>query len=216
MDKKPEIQNYVCVFDVDNRQNDYARCLKTIERIENRMQIQHVYDCIEWWPFYMLRGYETGTINDLRRIRELEQHLAKRNGYESNIKKADDINRVIIKNENSEICFQYYFRISLSQSEVDIIELQYFILLLQSLPKLAGRIAVSFISKRSQWTIGDYFRVSHYLFFVQKKYPIFYAAFHDGEPVQRLTKNHKGVQKNFIPVLEIDWTNLEKCPDLGN
>ena len=202
-----EALHLVCIMDLENRQKAYARCLQTIMDLEHLSTNKRLTQHNEWRPFYAIKMHKKGEINSPKMIEDIERWIGR--GLRR-ISHLDDLQRITHIDTGSGIDFQYYFKIALGREESDIIELQYFILLLQSLPSLQNRVAVRFCDRDGKWSSEDYFRVSNYLCFVQEQYPVFYASFQEGGLVQRLTERRGGTQKTFMPLLEIDWSTLNK------
>lgn len=204
--------HWVCVLDVENRQEHYADRLQTILEIEQIAQgnTEHLQQ-EKCRPFYLLQKQTVGTINDTKALRQIEDFLCDDfNRISTQIQNLRLVRHYLSSNSPNSNTLQYYFRIALDGEDSDIVELQYFILLLQAIPNLQDRVAVRFLKKNGAWSTRDYFRVSHYLRLIQHQYPVFYAGFRTETPFQRLTEMDKGTQRSFLPLLEVDWACFEE------
>ncbi len=111
-----------------------------------------------------------------------------------------------LKKESKENQFSYYFRIQLNEGESDITELQYLVLMLQTVSTIQDRVAVRLMkATQTSWNSDDYFRVSHFLRFIQKRRRCFYACYTEQiTSLQMLSQTADGVQSTFLPLLEVD------------
>lgn len=207
-----EMIHWVCVMDVENHQKHYADRLQTILGVEQIAQGNTAHLRQEKCrPFYLLQKQTEGTINDAKALRQIEDFLSDdRHCASTQIQNLKLVRRYLSSNPLNSNMFQYYFRISLDGEDSDIVELQYFVLLLQAIPGLKDRVAVRFLKKSGAWSTRDYFRVSHYLRLIQRQYPVFYAGFGAETPFQRLTEVDQGTQRSFLPLLEVDWACFEE------
>lgn len=194
---------WLCVVDIKNEQEDYAKTsllLTELESIERGGRVDTskfpvafqitrsgnsrlgtaVLGSIE----HMLKEPSPGRISKITSWEQLLNGLTKTPG----------------RNE-----FSCYIRVDLNGRSSDLVNLIYLTLLLQSHPVVWRQGAVFL------WNSGEpapdeqkghYFRVSSFLRMIQKKYHCFYAVYDQGP--QPLTLRDQGVQQTFVPLIEID------------
>lgn len=200
-------RKWICTFSIENTQQGYAECLESIQNLEKIAENSNSYmefscDDLE---FYISRANDRG-VNNSQTILQQEKYLA--SGEKIKFKKISSYNMLIegLKKETQLNEFYYYFRVKLGTKENDITDLQFLILLLQTMPMIRKRVAVRLMSSGDAgWSTREYFRVSHFLYFVQKKYNCFYACYNENlESLQALTQSIEGTQSTFLPLLEVD------------
>ncbi|MBQ8209192.1 MAG: hypothetical protein IJZ35_01225 [Clostridia bacterium] len=202
------VNNWLCTFEFTPTQHNFSRCIQTIIWLENIAQFADCrYDdkTDDFLSFDISRVNNNG-INNIKTLLTHEEVLNNKNP--NKIKKIISKNKLLSGLEKDEKAnrFFYYFRLVLNEDENDIIELQHLILLLQSIPNIQNKIAVRIMKGNSiTWETKDYFRVSHFLRFVQQKYHCFYACYNKNfDSLQSLSQNTDGTQSTFLPLLEVD------------
>ena len=215
-------QEWLCIMDVDNLQDNYADCMQMIEELERIASNGLDQKLIETnFTYFRIMRKRSESINSVHQLQQIERELARseRNERIMTITSWEQLLKGLYREAEEKKCtgvrFQYYIRIAIDNLLSDIIQIQYFVLLLQALPGLADRIAVRFLKKSPcVWKPEDYYRLSHYLRFVQKRYPIFYACTQtDEESLRQLSNTHSGIQQTFLPMLEVD---RELCTRLSH
>ena len=204
-----EVQNHwICVLDLDNTQEYYAKILRMVLWIEDGLR-NSVYATSpsqeEFIPFCISRAGKLNLSNRDALI-SLERRFAEKDSTRySNITSATMLVEGL-KKVNGFHTFHYYLRVHLNDNETDIAELQYLVLMLQALPAVQSRVAVRIMGRHdTAWTTRDYFRVSDYLRFAQNHYYFFYACYDDNiNSLRSLSHTPGGVQSTFLPVLEVD------------
>lgn len=206
--------NWLCLIELNNTQHCYAKCLQLIQWLEKigEGEDDNEFKTDEMLPFFISRMGNSKICNKDVLLQQ-ESFFANKNlkkyikitskeqlisGLE---KESNKYMNMVQKNY-----FSYYFRIHLNQNDGDITELQYFVLLLQMMPSIQGKVAVRLMeSAESEWNESDFFRVSHFLRFIQKKYRCFFACYNK-EPasLRSLLQDTDGTQTSFLPVLEVN------------
>lgn len=198
------MNRWLCILDIKNEQEGYARAsqiISTLSQIENGINIE---DTELSATFRILR-----TPFDSQGGRFDAVALEKGLQTASSLKMAtiDSWSQFVtgLKRTPGSNEFSYYLRVDLSGSASDLPSLSYLVLLLQTHPSLQTRGAFFL------WDNGaasesaqnkQYFRISDFLRFIQSKYHCFFSIF-NGMP-QSLTTKSQGVQRTFLPLLEID------------
>ena len=124
------VEKWLCIFDVDNEQSDYAKCLQTIRWLENvehasaEGSLNSVVAIIEPLAFDITRNPSETALN-LKQLLAIE--------HRSNKRHITDCNRIleVLKTLSSPSRFNYYIRVHMSSSD-DVTDLQYLLLLLQA------------------------------------------------------------------------------------
>lgn len=204
-----EYQNrWTCVFDLENTQKDYATFLKMAVWIENNL---HNSICAtfpfqeDFVPFCISRAGKMD-LSTRDALLALENRFSEKDSTKySNITSASMLVDGLRKAGELHT-FNYYLRVHINKNEIDIAELQYLVLILQALPAIQNRVAVRIMeADNAEWTTSDYFRVSDYLRFVQKRYQFFYSCYDNHTTsLQSLSSVTGGIQSTFLPVLEVD------------
>lgn len=206
MQDRERKHQWLCWFDLLNRQEDYAKCLKTILWLERCVQISTEksgnYEG-ELLPFYITRADDID-ISQSDSLLRLERRFI----YGKNMYAYITSDHMLIdglRKEGLEHNFNYYFRINI-ENEIDIVELQNLILLVQALPTIQNRIAIRFMKNSDQmWETKDFFHISNYLRFIQERYHFLYACYDENLATLRpLTNTSSGVQSTFLPLMEVD------------
>ena len=204
-----EVQNrWICMLDLENTQENYATFLRMALWIENELNTA-VYDAFPFQehfiPFRISRAGKFKLSNRDNLLALETRFRAKDSGKYSDITSA---NMFLdgLKKAGGMHTFNYYLRIHINDSEIDISELQYLVLMLQALPNIQNRVAVRLMEgPDALWTTKDYFRISDYLRFVQDRYCFFYACYNEQlTSLQPLSQAAGGIQSTFLPVLEVD------------
>lgn len=201
-------KRWLCIFDVENSQTAFAKCLQTIDWLE---QAENHFDGNENdnlvpCSFYITTAPPDGCLTQ-RFLLSLEPFNPKQPNYP--VAHIVGKQRLLTGLQKQDYIpgFCYYFRIHMS-SETDIVDLQYFILLLQTHPSIVARSAVRLMGEleTEDWSEDSYFRASHFLRFIQERYPIFYACKNKNirslRPLGSLGRI--GIQRTFLPLLEIN------------
>lgn len=208
MDANNAQNRWICTVNLDNAQQSYARCLQLVLWLEKIAQ-NEVYEDLpfpeEFHPFYISRAGHLNTLNRNALLAQ-EQLLDENDSKRCSKITSSEMLLEGLKKEPKENQFSYYFRIQLNEGESDITELQYLVLLLQTVPAIRDRVAVRFMkAEQESWSTDDYFRVSHFLRFIQKRHRCFYACYNEQiGSLQMLSQAAEGVQSTFLPLLEID------------
>ena len=170
-----EGKKWICTVEVENKQSDYARCLQLILWLEKIAATGKTSGGEQPLEFYISRLLQA-SVNNANVLLQLEEYLA--NGEDKKIKKIVSENQLLAglaKSEKSSL-FHYYLRVKMNEN-TDISELQYMVLVLQTLPEIRDRIAIRLMGDIDyDWETRDYFRVSHFLRFVQEKHKCFMHA----------------------------------------
>ena len=199
-----EKARWLCIFDVNNIQEAYARCLETINWLE---QIDLAHPCEEDgavpFPFRIAFAPKDGRVNS-NQILRIERII--QNGPGNAIAQILQKSRLLqgLRQKDYIPGFSYYFRIHMS-SRTDVVDLQYLILLFQSHPDIVYRSAVRLMEDDAEgiWHDKDYFRAAHFLQFIYPNYPIFYAYW-NGTLKSLDATGSTGVQTTFLPLLLIN------------
>lgn len=206
--------NWLCIIDLPNTQQYYAKCFQLLQCLEGiRIEkYDNKFDSDEIVPFYISRK-DNSKIGNTNELQKQEYQLANLNSKKyikitskeqllAGLNKEKMQFKGIIKGNN----FSYYIRIHLNSNVGDITELQYFVLVLQMLPSIRNRIAVRIMgNEENMWRERDFFRVSDFLRFIQKKYHCFYACYNENiSSLRPLRQDTLGTQTSFLPMLEID------------
>lgn len=202
-------ERWLCTIDVENTQPCFSKCLQLILWLEGvaeygDMSKDAVFE--QFVPFYISRATSEGInkqhilVNHERLIEAAESRR---------YKKITDSNMLLTglnKEKNKKHVFYYYLRVHLNENQSDITEMQYLVLMLQTVPAICDRVAVRFMeTSGSKWRTQDYFRVSHFFRFVQQKYGCFYACYDEAiSSLKPLTNITQGVQGTFLPLLEVN------------
>lgn len=208
---KKAVEKWLCIFDVDNEQSDYAKCLQTIRWLENvehasaEGSLNSVVAIIEPLAFDITRNPSETALN-LKQLLAIE--------HRSNKRHITDCNRIleVLKTLSSPSRFNYYIRVHMSSSD-DVTDLQYLLLLLQANRTIKHKFTVRFMQKdQDSWDSNNYYRVSHFLQFVQNGGSQFYAGTDTQvDSIRKLASHPTGVQTTFLPILEI---NEDLCREL--
>ena len=197
-----------CTFDLDNNQQSYAQCLETVTWLEQVGKGGLVFDNqteSDFFPFYISRS-SGGKISSKPVLLWQEQLIA--SGDQKKCARLTSREMLLngITREKKKHRFEYYFRVHLSPKEDDVTDLQYLVLLLQSIPEIRNRIAIRIMDNGTySWQTKDYFRVSHFLRFIQREYDCFYACFKEApDSLSKLTRDAAGTQSTFLPLLQVD------------
>lgn len=207
--KAKEVQNHwICMFDLENTQEDYASFLRIALWIENDLS-SSANEALPFQehfiPFRISRAEKT-IFPNCNTLLALESRFNEKDSKKySNITSANMFAEGL-KKAGGTHTFNYYLRIHINNSEIDIAELQYLILTLQALPNIQNRVAIRLMeSSNALWTTNDYFHISNYLRFVQERYGFFYACYDANiTSLRSISKIPSGVQSTFLPVLEVD------------
>ena len=204
-----EYQNrWICVFDLENTQKDYAAFLKMAGWIENNLH-NSISDTFPFQEdFIPFRISRSGNMNLSTRdaLLALENRFSEKDSSKySNITSSSMLVDGLRKAGELHT-FNYYLRVHINENEIDIAELQYLVLILQALPAIQDRMAVRIMeADNAEWTTSDFFRVSDYLRFVQKRYRFFYSCYDNrSTSLRSLSSEAGGIQSTFLPVLEVD------------
>lgn len=198
-------KNWLCVIDLKNDQEDYARATHLIEMLK-RLESDGKTDAAEGTlllPFRIMRSPKEGLevqgqiqkleemvqINDLNMIREIKTWEQLNTG----LKKSRKTNR-----------FLFFLRVEMGDSDTDLTNLRYMLLLLQITALPSKKIAILLKDKPSNTKNHNslYFKTSHFLRFIQKRYHCLYGVY--GAKAQPLSVRSSGTQQTFLPLLEID------------
>ncbi|MBQ8983580.1 MAG: hypothetical protein IJ079_08325 [Lachnospiraceae bacterium] len=201
------MNRWLCVFTIDNKQDNYARLLKMMYWLESISgNDSNAGSNIDDSFFNFIISRAPKIINNSRVLLTVENILS---SGESDIIREIVSEQHLLKGfsnnkENNEFC--YYIRVMLDNNDHDLTELQYLVLILQSISNITNRIAIRIMkSDDAQWNSGDYFRVSNYLRFIQKKYSCFHACGDNSlSSLRSLKESSNGVQSTFLPLLEVD------------
>ena len=206
--------SWLCILDLDNTQQCYARCFQLVQWLEQiskeNYDIQHEVDEIP--EFLIMRKGNFQTF-DKKVLLELESCIEDNSGkkYHRIISKEQLLAGLMQEKKKYEKTFQenrfsYYFRIHIGGDDNDITELQYFVLLLQMMPSIQDRMAVRLMEGDAvEWNESNFFRVSHFLQFIQIKYHCFFSCYNENlSSLRALQTDSSGTQTSFIPMLEVN------------
>lgn len=199
---------WICTIDLDNVQQNYAECLQLILWMEEIAKYNLHTELSTPTPFSTFYISRAGNmrINTLSALKQQEKLLEL--GESKVLKKITTGEQLLsgLAKEPGDNKFSYYFRIRLHDDENDITDLQYFVLMLQTIPDIHDRMAVRLMTTlTSNWHTEDYFRVSHFLRFIQQRYSCFYACYTDKvTSLTALRQDAVGTQSTFLPLLEIN------------
>lgn len=206
--------NWLCIMDLSNTQQYYAKFFRLVQWLEEISVGKHK-DCYahdEILPFYISRK-DNSKICNANELQKQESQYANKNSKKYNKITSKEQLLLGLDREKTQYKgmvqsnhFSYYIRIHLNSNAGDIIELQYFVLVLQMLPSIRYRIAVRIMeNEENKWDESDFFRVSDFLQFIQKKYHCFFACYNKNISSLRLLRQEAhGTQTSFLPMLEID------------
>ena len=213
-------KNYwCCIIDLDNNQKSYSKYLRLILSLEELSNLHQDNSSmanslsISFQKFHISR-IQGKSIQNIEQILYQETllkegdnrqcaHILSPHKFLSGLMKSSKINE-----------FSYYLRVHCNKNESDLTDLQYLVLLLQTLPKIRTRIAVRLMEHiEGNWKTSDYFRISHYMRFIQKEYQCFYACYNEKiGSLELLTQEVSGVQTTFLPLLQV---NAKLCQVLN-
>lgn len=206
--------NWLCIIELDNTQQCYAKCLQLLQWLEKIGQgrSDDKFESNEILGFFISRMDNSKICDENALLRQEEYFADKESKRYSEItskrkllfgleKESSRYKNMVQKNH-----FSYYFRIHLKRNDSDITELQYFVLILQMLPSIRNRLAVRLMENEgSEWSESDFFRVSHFLRFIQRKYHCFFACYNMNlNSLRPLLQDTDGTQTSFLPMLEIN------------
>lgn len=203
----------LCVFELRNRQESYARALRTITCLEKHStgskQPEPMDDGL-FLPFDIIsisKWEETGKELFVALANRLpHDYASSRRATIQSIQSEEQLLEGLSK-EKSEVRFYYCFKVLLNLEETDLTDLQYLVLLIQSFADFNQRCVVCFSNEEPErsWSSQDFFRISHYLRFIYPRYPIFYAdsPWSPGRVIP-LKDDSEWTQKTFLPLLEVD------------
>lgn len=206
--------NWLCIIDLSNTQQYYAELFRLVQWLEEISlgQCKDCYDHDEILPFYISRK-DNSKICNADELQEQEKQINNKNPkkYNKITSKAQllaglDKEKAQYKGMVQSNHFSYYIRIHLNNNFGDITELQYFVLVLQMIPSIRYRLAVRIMGNEdNKWEESDFFRVSAFLQFIQKKYHCFFACYNENiSSLRSLRQEARGTQTSFLPMLEID------------
>lgn len=213
-------ENWLCVIDLKNDQEDYARATYLIEMLKG-MENDRKTDAAEGTlllPFRIMRSpkkglevqgqvqklEETAQANDLNKIREIKTWEQ----LDAGLKKSGKINH-----------FLFFLRVEMGDSDTDLTNLRYMLLLLQTTALPMKKIAILLKDKplNTKSSNSLYFKTSHFLRFIQKRYHCLYGIYE--AKAQPLSIRSSGTQQTFLPLLEIDeqiYFSLKRFWNLKN
>lgn len=210
---------YCCVLNLENNQNDYARCLDTILWLESlsevgKPQIDSVSDDV--LGFYLGRTIDEN-INSVPRLRKIEEVLLsiEKAGEETEQVKYYNSRSAFLRQFNGmrnglNLC--YYLRIQLTLSD-DIVNIQYAVLLMQLLSKVHPRIAIHILWPSESLTFEFHEKYSSYLRFINRSYPVIYVrSISPASTLEKLNSNRSEevISRTFFPLLVINKDMLMK------
>lgn len=206
--------NWLCLIELTNTQQCYAKCLELVQWLEKIGQGRDggQFDSNEILAFFISRmGNSKICSENILLMQELA--FADKNSRKYSkittkeqllfgLEKESNRYKGMVQKNN----FNYYFRIHLNCNDSDITDLQYFVLFLQILPFIQDRCAVRLMGNaEDEWSESDFFRVSHFLRFIQRKYHCFFACYNGKlSSLRPLLQNADGTQNSFLPMLEVD------------
>lgn len=208
MENKEARNHWICMFDLENTQEDYATFLRMALWMENELNTS-VYDAFpfqeQFIPFRISRAGKHRLLNR-DTLLAVETRLSEKDSGKYRDITSANMFLEGLKKAGAMHTFNYYLRIHINDSEIDIAELQYLVLMLQALSNIQSRLAIRLMEDSGAlWTTKDYFRISDYLRFVQGRYCFFYACYNEQlTSLQPLSQSANGVQSTFLPVLEVD------------
>ena len=206
--------NWLCLIDLVNTQQCYAKCLQLIRRLEYIAQGDSYADLEqeEMMAFFISRSDNARICDAMTLLKQEEQFADKGSKKFSKITSEEQLLFGLERERNryKDVVrvnkFSYYFRIQLNSEENDITDLQYFVLMMQMIPSIRNKMAVRLMKNtEEEWGESDFFRVSHFLRFIQRKYRCFFACYNGTlKSLRALQVNADGTQSSFLPMLEID------------
>ena len=216
MDNIKKERQWICVFDLKNCQECYAECMEQIFWLEGISGSGAVHAAVEerpFLPFYISAWQKLESRVSASRLIRLEELLDAQEPKK--IKQITSAERLVngLRQKDAIDRFNFYLRIHMDETENDIVELQYLVLMLQSLPEIKGRTFVRLMGgEGAAWSTKNYFRLSHFLRFIQRRYQCFYACYDEAvTSLQALSQTAEGTQSTFLPLLEV---NQELCDAL--
>lgn len=196
--------NWLCLIELTNTQQCYAKCLELVQWLEKIGQGRDggQFDSNEILAFFISRmGNSKICSENILLMQELA--FADKNSRKYSkittkeqllfgLEKESNRYKGMVQKNN----FNYYFRIHLNCNDSDITDLQYFVLFLQILPFIQDRCAVRLMGNaEDEWSESDFFRVSHFLRFIQRKYHCFFACYNGKlSSLRPLLQNADGTQ----------------------
>lgn len=197
--------NWLCIINLKNDQEDYARAtqlIEVLEKLENGGEMDVTEDTM-LLQFRIMRspkgGFEEqGQVQKLEDIAQLNspdkiREIKTWEQLSTGLKKSGETNR-----------FLYFLRVEMGDSDTDLANLRYMLLLLQTTAMSGKKIAILLKDKPTDTKSSNsfYFKTSHFLRFIQKRYHCFYGVYQTR--VQPLSIRSSGTQQTFLPMLEID------------
>ena len=196
--------NWLCTFEINNLQHDYARLLRFInwlEELEKNDFKQYDEDFVDFYISRMQMESDITTVGRIPHLLTVEASISEERNSVKLITETSDFLQIAREYKNR---FSYYIRVNMSHDKSDIAELRYLILLFQMCPSIVGKVFVRF-KKLCQWNSSDYYRISDYLRFQQSKYNCFYACTQtDIKSLNVLRGDSPWTQSTFIPLMEVD------------
>lgn len=206
--------NWLCFVELTNTQQCYAKCLQLVLWLEKLGQKEDdgSVETSEILEFFIAR-MDNSKICNINTLLKQEINFADENSRKYSKITSKEQLLLGLEKENSRYNgtiqrnhFNYYFRIRLKQNDSDITDLQYFVLLLQMTPSVQGRLAVRLMEdEESEWSESDFFRVSHFLYSIQRRYHCFFACYNrELNSLRPLSRDAYGTQTSFLPMLEVN------------
>jgi len=213
-------ENWLCVIDLKNDQEDYAKATHLIEILKG-LESDRKTDAAEGtllFPFRIMRSPKKGLevqgqvqkleemaqVNDFDKIREIKTWEQ----LDAGLKKSGKTNR-----------FLFFLRVEMGDSDTDLTNLRYMLLLLQitALPTKKIAILLKDTPSNTRSPNSLYFKTSQFLRFIQKRYHCLYGVYE--AKAQPLSVRSSGTQQTFLPLLEIDeqtYFSLKRFWNLKN
>lgn len=214
-------ENWLCVIDLKNDQKDYARATHLIKMLKGLQGDGKTADTTEGTlllPFRIMRSPKEGLeaqgqvqkLEEIARVNDLDK-IRKINTWgqlDAGLKKSGKTNH-----------FLFFLRVEMGDRNTDLTNLRYMLVLLQITALPANKIAILLKDNPSSMKSSNslYFKTSHFLRFIQKRYHCLYGIYE--AEVRSLSIRSSGTQQTFLPLLEIDeqtYFSLKRFWNLKN
>lgn len=211
-----ELNRWLCILNVKNKQEDYAKASFLLERLMCIEKARTVTSATFPMEFQIARRDSEEL--DATKLASLEQTLEEpASGKVSKITSWQQLLSGLEKTSGHNE-FSYYIRVDMKEdTSSNLADLSYLVLLLQSHPSVWKYGAV-YLQNSGELSAGkkreQYFRFSNFLRLIQQKYRCFYYTY--DQALQPLTTRDYGVQTTFVPLVEVDRETYGALCRLGS
>lgn len=200
--------DWLCVFDLKNVQEDYANTLRSIIELEEIISGSHSNDA-EFNKNQMFRIMRTPRSRSgvVDQIKTVEATLSANQA--NNVRIINSWQQIVdgLRKSKRNHGFGYYLRIDIGSPDTDITDLRFLLLLEQMVSETKDRISYFFWnSSKKDLGADTYFKISHFFHLVLSNDQRFFSLYNGS--VTALTAKVSGIQRTFLPLMEIDERTL--------